>query len=114
MSKVYICKECNGKGEVVFIWGQMIYKNKPLGMITCARCGGLGWLDWVENVVAKSKSICQTIRWMEEKEIRSKWREVSPGRWEEIAENNRGKGIGLSSKGESLSYGEERSENPFC
>jgi len=105
MSKTYICKECNGYGEAVYI---RYSTGRPAGIITCARCGGLGWLDWVENVVAKLKPISQTIRWMSEKEIQSKWREVSPGRWEEIGENNRGKRIGLSSKSESLSYGEIR------
>jgi hypothetical protein len=105
MTGNYICKECNGHGEVVFAYTQTF---KPLAVVTCARCGGLGLIDWVENVVGKHKLIQQTFRRVEEEELKRKWRETSPGRWEEIGENNRGREIGLGSKGNDLSYGEIR------
>ena len=72
----YLCDECKGLEEVVYV--TEIETNKPMAMITCPKCGGVGQLDWVEVVTGKH-NVRQAVRWIADSE--RKWRVFSD--WEE-------------------------------
>ena len=80
----YICNECHGNKEVAFI--SEVKTDKILAMITCPKCGGVGWLDWVEVVTGKH-GVKQEVCWLSETERRKIFQQGSRREEVKLADN---------------------------
>lgn len=106
MNHLYLCPECNGYGEVIFI--TEIEGGKPLAVCNCSLCEGFGFLDWLQNVLRTEKPVeSSSIRWLKDEE-KDRWVEVSPGKWENIENGIKREGVVFSSQGDGTYHSKRR------